>query len=276
MAVGKLSGLGCHAQRHASLRQQGDAEVLLDVVAAVGGPAADEGTGNFAQRAEGDVHHADEEHQRVGEDVQIQLCTAEHEEEDVHRRHPAVEAVHQLIGSGADVAEHRTGHHADQQQREAAVQRPDVKGDHGQAHRQQHEGHGKAHALGAGVKINFQLVEREARRSAQTQREDDLHHRLHQNTDGVDAALLEGVGNAEGGGEEHEAHGVVDGDHHQQQAGEGAVGLVLLDDHQGGGRGRGCCDSTQRDGRGHGDDVGPDEVQDDQRRIHEGGGHDGL
>ena len=126
------------------------------------------------------------------------------------------------------------------------------------------------------MKINFQLVEREARRSAQTQREDDLHHRLHQNTDGVDAALLEGVGNAEGGGEEHEAHGVVDGDHHQQQAGEGAVGLVLLDDHQSGGRGRGCCDSTQRDGRGHGDDVGPDEVQDDQRRIHEGGGHDGL
>ena len=103
VAVGKLSGLGCHAQRHASLRQQGDAEVLLDVVAAVGGPAADEGAGNFAQRAEGDVHHADEEHQRVGEDVQIQLCTAEHEEEDVHRRHPAVEAVHQLIGSGADV-----------------------------------------------------------------------------------------------------------------------------------------------------------------------------
>lgn len=109
VAVGKLSGLGCHAQRHASLRKQGDAEVLLDVVAAVGGPAADEGAGNFAQRAEGDVHHADEEHQRVGEDVQIQLCTAEHEEEDVHRRHPAVEAVHQLIGSGADVAEHRTG-----------------------------------------------------------------------------------------------------------------------------------------------------------------------
>ena len=30
VAVGKVSGLGCHAQRHASLRQQGDAEGLLD------------------------------------------------------------------------------------------------------------------------------------------------------------------------------------------------------------------------------------------------------
>ena len=44
---------------------------------------------------------------------------------------------------------------------------------------------------------------------------------------------------------------IVNGDHHQQQAGQGAACLVLLDHHQGGGRGCGRGDGTQRDGRCH-------------------------
>ena len=126
------------------------------------------------------------------------------------------------------------------------------------------------------MEVDLQLVEHETGQRAQTQREDDLHQRLHDDAEGVDAALLQRVRHAEGGREEDEADGVVDGDDHQQQVGQRAVGLVLLDDHQGRGRGRGRCDRTQRDGRGHGDDIRAEQVQDDQREIHQCGGDDGL
>ena len=48
-----------------------------------------------------------------------------------------------------------------------------------------------------------------------------------------------------------ESYGIINGDHHQQQAGQGTACLVLLDYHQGGGRGCGRGDGTQRDGRCH-------------------------
>ena len=126
------------------------------------------------------------------------------------------------------------------------------------------------------MEVDLQLVEHKTGQRTQTQREDDLHQRLHDDAERVDAALLQRVRHAERGREEDEADGVVDGDHHQQQMGQRAVGLVLLDDHQGRGRGRGRCDRTQRDGRGHGDDIRAEQVQDDQCEIHQRGGDDGL
>ena len=119
------------------------------------------------------------------------------------------------------------------------------------AHRQQHKGHRKAHALGAGVEVDLQLVEQQTCQRAQTQAEYDLHQRLQKDADGVDAALFQRVCDAERGREEHQTHGIINGDHHQQQAGQGAACLVLLDHHQGGGRGCGRGDGTQRDGRCH-------------------------
>ena len=126
------------------------------------------------------------------------------------------------------------------------------------------------------MEVDLQLVEHKTGQRTQTQREDDLHQRLHDDAERVDAALFQRVRHAERGREEDEADGVVDGDDHQQQVGQRAVGLVLLDDHQGRGRGRGRCDRTQRDGRGHGDDIRAEQVQDDQCEIHQCGGDDGL
>ena len=101
------------------------------------------------------------------------------------------------------------------------------------------------------MKVDLQLVEQQTGQRAQTQAEYDLHQRLQKDADGVDAALFQRVCDAERGREEHQTHGIVNGDHHQQQAGQGTACLVLLDHHQGGGRGCGRGDGTQRDGRCH-------------------------
>ena len=156
------------------------------------------------------------------------------------------------------------------------MHRPDVKLQHGQAHRQQDKGDGEAHPLGAGVEVFFQSVEGKARHSAQTQGEENLADRLHQDADHVDVAFFQGVGDAEGDREEHQAHGVVDGHHHQEQVGQGAVGLVLLDHHQGC-RGSGSRrDGAQGDGRGRRDHVRPDKVEGQQGGVHHQGGDDRL
>ena len=126
------------------------------------------------------------------------------------------------------------------------------------------------------MEVDFQLVEHEAGQRAQTQRKDDLHNGFHDDADGVDAALFQRIGHAKRSREEHQTHRVVDGNDHQQQMGQRTVGLVLLDDHQGGCRSRCGGDGAQRDGRRHRDDVRAENMQDDQRGIDQRRGHDGL
>ena len=101
------------------------------------------------------------------------------------------------------------------------------------------------------MEVDLQLVEQQTGQRAQAQAEYDLHQRFQKDADGVDAALLQRVCDAERGREEHQTHGIINGDHHQQQAGQGTACLVLLDHHQGGGRGCGRGDGTRRDGRCH-------------------------
>ena len=151
-----------------------------------------------------------------------------------------------------------------------------VKLDHAQTNGQHDEGHGNAHTLGAGVEELLHPVEEPAHSRAQSQRQNDLHDGLQHHGDHVDVTGGQGGGNAEGDAEQHQTHGVVNGDHQHQQAGQGAVGLVLPNDHQGGGGGRCGGDGTQRDGAGNGDQAGEQQVQRDQGNVHEHCGNDGL
>ena len=163
-----------------------------------------------------------------------------------------------------------------QQQREAAASAGDLELGHGQTHRQQHERHRKAHALGAGVEVDFQQVEQITGGCAQREGEQDLQQRLQNDADRVDAALLQCICHAVGSGEQHQTHGVIDGDHHQQQLCQRTGSLVLLDHHQGGGGSCGRCNGAQRDGRGQRDDVRADEMQHDEGNIHQRRCDDGL
>ncbi len=147
---------------------------------------------------------------------------------------------------------------------------------HGQPHRQQDEADGDGQALAPGVEELLHPVEGHPRQGPQPQGEDDLHHRLHQHRHHADGPAFQRHGHAEGGGEQYQAHRVVNGHHHQKEAGHGAVGLVLPDHHQRGGGGRGGGDGAQGDGGGHGDDLRPDQVQENQRQVQQHRGGHGL
>ena len=60
------------------------------------------------------------------------------------------------------------------------------------------------------------------------------------------------LGDAEGHGEQHQTHRVVQRHDGQQDIGEGALSLVLAHHHQGGGRGGGRGHGAQHDGGGQG------------------------
>ena len=152
----------------------------------------------------------------------------------------------------------------------------DLKLQHAQANGQHDECDADGQTLGTGVEELLHPVQQPAHQGAQDQGQDDLQDGLHHHADDADLAGGQGGGNTEGGGEQQQAHGVVDGHHQHQQPGQGTVGLVLADDHQGGGRGRGGGDGAQNDGAGQGNDVGEREVQADQHDVHHHGGDDGL
>ena len=122
------------------------------------------------------------------------------------------------------------------------------------------------------MEVDLQQVQQVTGGSAQRQRERDLQQRLQHHAHRVDAALLQRICHAVGGREQHQTHGVVNGDHHQQKLGQRAVGLVLLDHHQGSGRGGSGGDGAQRDGRGQRDDVRAGKVQGNKGDIHQRGG----
>ena len=122
------------------------------------------------------------------------------------------------------------------------------------------------------MEVDLQQVQQVTGGSAQCQRERDLQQRLQHHAHGVDAALFQRVCHAVGGREQHQTHGIVNGDHHQQKLGQRAVGLVLLDHHQGSGRGCSGGDRAQRDGRGQRDDVRAGKVQGNKGDIHQRGG----
>ncbi len=125
-AVGQgRSGSG-HAQGNTGLGQQGNAQVGGNVMGAFGKLAAKLRAEILAGGAGKDVQHAYDQGHRLHQHLQIQLSAGDHEKQNVQRHGPAVDSAHELFGSRADVAEDRAGHHAHQQQREAAVYRADL------------------------------------------------------------------------------------------------------------------------------------------------------
>ena len=119
----------------------------------------------------------------------------------------------------------------------------------------------------------FQPGEHQTDDATEGQGKKDLHQRLHNEGGDMGGAVLQGLGDAEGDGEDDQAHRVIQGNDRQQDIRDRAFGLVLTDDHQGGGRRGGGGNGAQGDGHGHGQQVRHEIVQGNQRDIHEQGGH---
>ena len=122
------------------------------------------------------------------------------------------------------------------------------------------------------MEVDLQQVQQVTGGSAQRQRERDLQQRLQHHAHGVDTPLLQRVCHAVGCREQHQTHGVVNSDHHQQKLGQRAVCLILLDHHQGGGGCGSGGNRAQRDGRSQRDGVRAGKVQGNKGDIHQRGG----
>ena len=275
-AVGKVRGGHRHAQCHASLGQQRDAQMVRDGLGLLGDQAAHLCAIILTGRTGNDIDNADDQGNGLCQHLQIQLGTGQDEEQDVQRHGPAVHTVHQLFTGGADIAEDGTGHHADQQQGEAAMYRTYLELQHAQTGGQHDEGNGQGHTLAAGVEELLRPVQQEAHQAAQAQGQDDLHDRLDDDSQDADLTVGQGGGDAVGHGEQQQTHRIVQGNHQHQQPGHGAVGLVLPHDHHGRGRRGSGGNGTQGNGAGNGDDLREEHVQGDQHDIHHHGGDDGL
>ena len=80
--VGQLRGSQSHSQGHTGLGQQGDAQVLLNLLPAAGEGAAHLGPKDFSCGPGGDVHRPNEQHHGVPQDLKIQLRAGKDEEKD--------------------------------------------------------------------------------------------------------------------------------------------------------------------------------------------------
>ena len=212
----------------------------------------------------------------MGKDAQLQLRAGEHEEQHQQRRRPLVRAGHDLLGQGAEVAEDAAQHHAHQQGGKAQLRRPQGDGELGQGHGQEHKADGHGQTVGVGMEELFQLRQAPAGDGAQDQRGQDLQDGIDHNGIDVHDPAAQRLGNTEGNGEKHQAHRVVQSDDGQQQIGQGALGLVLAHDHQRGGRRGGGGDGAEGDGRGQGQHIRPQEMEDHQGDVHAAGGDHGL
>ena len=261
-----------HAQRHAGLRQQRDAQPLLHLRRALHKLRADARARPLAERTREDIRRADEHHGGAAEHVQFQLRAAEHEEQDIQRRRPAVGLIHDLRREIAHVAEHRAQHHAHQQAGEADLHAADLKLHHRKRHCQDDERDGERQPLAVGFEIFLRGGEDAAHHKAQQDGEHDFQQRLNEDARHVVMAVVDRLGHAEADREHDQTHRVIQRDNRQQQVGQFALRLVLTNDHQRrrrGGRRRNRAQHN-RVRQGHRiaehEDMQPDEHQIDHQR----------
>ena len=268
----ELARRHAHAERDAGLRQQGDAEILADLRLTFHELCGVMRAEVFAERARQDIHDTDQHDQSVLEHAQIQPRAGDDEERREQRARPPVGFFHDLSRQRAEVAEQRAEHHARQKRREADRDRADLELRHGQRRGQKDERDGHVQAVRVGVEELFQLRQHPAAERAERERADDLDERVDDDGDHVERAGIERLRNAERHREHHQTDRVVQRDDRQQQVDQRALGLILPDDHQRGGRGRRRGDGAEGDGLRDGELAARRERDGDERDIDQEGG----
>ena len=269
-------GFDRHTEGNACLRQKRDTEVLDDVLVTAHCLGAEISSAVFSCRTGEDINETDQNDHHVRKDRKLKLGAADNEEENEQRRGPTVETVHQLGGKIADVAEDRSEHHADEQRREADMNSADLEFEHREGDGQKDERHRHRKTLGSRMEEAFEEGEEEAHHKSERKRENDLKDRLNEHRDHVDSARNQCLGNAERNGEENETDGIVERDDGKKNVGQGALCLILTDDHQRSGR-CGCrSDGTENDGGRERELVGSCQMNSDEHRVHQKRSNDSL
>ena len=250
------------ADGHAGLRQQARAEELADVGVAPAHCAADQRADVFADHAQDDVDRADHADSRQNAELQIRAGGDKEQHKD--RRRDAVANVHDLVDIGREIRDDGAHGHAQQQ-----VGKPQPFG-------QTQPGEDKADDDGQAVALFLKEAQRdqeqEAKHRADQQRAADLLERREQGG-GERARADDGLRDGDGQREQDQGGRVVDGDDGQQRLGNGAARAVLLDDHDGRGRGgrggNGAEHQRERDLL-TGDDEAEHDEDHREQRLHAG------
>ena len=230
----------------------------------------------FAQGTGEDVNHAHDNHQQIAEYAQLQLRAADDEKQRQQGIGPPVGFLHDVLGKGADVAEDGAQHHAHQQGGKADGDGAQVEFMLSQGHGEEHKGDGHVQAVGVGIEQLFQLSQHPAGNRAQGQGADDFHQGIDQDGNHIHRAGGEGLGHAEGDGEHHQTHRVVQGHNGQKQVYQLALGLVLAHHHQRGGGGGGGADGAQGDGLRRRELIREQGAEDQKRDVDEHRRHQRL
>lgn len=269
-------GGGAHAQGHTGLGQQGDAQVLLHGFRALCQDGREVGTDDLSEGTEDNIDDTDDDHGQIRENGEVQRGTAEHKEQGDGRAGPAVRLQHQVLAERAEVAEDGTEHHADQQGGETEGERTDRDLQLADGDGQDHAADDQGVTVAVGVEEPLQPGEAQADQTAEDHGKENFHQRLNDQRGNVGGSVFHGLGNTEGYGEDHQAYGIVQGDNGQQHVRDRTLGLILTDDHQGGGGSGGGSYGAEGNGNGHREQVGHHEMQHDQGNVHADGGDHSL
>ena len=222
---------------------------------------------DFTEGARKDVHHACEDYSPIGEDLEFKSRAADYEEQYHNGACPAIHAVHKLLREVAEVAEHRTHHHADEQRREADGNGADLELKHGECDGEEDVCNGDAHSLAAGMEELLGEVEEQTHERAENEGDYDFYDRIYEDGYDINLTVFEGFSYTEGNCEDHKTHYVVKRDNGQEHTGERTVGFILLDYHEGSGRGGGCGDSSEGKYAGERELIGQEEMNDEEGDV---------
>lgn len=112
-----------------------------------------------------------------------------------------------------------------------------------------------------------ELGEHEAQHQAQQQRAEDFQNGIEEDAHHTERPADHGLRRAEGNRKHNQTHGVIQRNHWQQHIGHRAFGLILIDDHHGGGGSGSCGHSAQHQAGGYRQPVAQDKMQRQQRQI---------
>ena len=273
----KCKSLARHTESNARLRKKGYAKVLGGVLITVGHTRADACAEILTNASERDVDNADKNEDAVSEYGEVELCTADNEEEHEKGRCPLVRSVHKILGEVTDVAENSTEHHTSEQGRECDVNRTYVDADAGDSNGSHYEGNGDSHTLGVGVEVSLTYCEEYAHDRTECDRKHNLENGIDKHGNNVNDTGVNGLGDAEGNREYDKTYRVVKSNYGKEEVGERALCLILLYNHESCGRsGRGSyCAENDSGGKGK-HVIANDEGEGDENDIHNDAGEERL
>ena len=269
--------LASHTESNTRLGEKSDAEILTGLFVTVSKLGTDACAVILTDRTECDVHKTDKHEDAVGEYGEIELCTADYEEEHEKRCGPLIRSVHEILGEVTDVAEDSTEHHTCKERGKRDMYRSDVELYTGDSNGSHYECNRNSHTLGVGVEVLLTLGKEHAHNCAEHDGKYNLKKRVYNHGYDIHNAGVDRLGNAEGYREDNKTNRVVKSNDGQEEVCERPLRLILLYNHQSCGRSGSGSNCAENDSRREGEHLLTyDEGEHDENDINDNAGEQCL